>query len=422
MNRLKTVKSVGGVSVAAIAAVLVSTLPANAQQSEIAALRQQIADLTERLNKMEADSKKVSDAAAKASPAVTARQPVTVSGLFQVQGNSLFSQSGPSAAVADTFRLRRAELRVTGKITNRISGTVMIDPAKNLALNAVTVPPGGGAVTPAVNQSTNVLQELMLTYNLSQKENGANFIDVGQYKIPIGYEGDLLSSSALPLINRALMFQLRDPFGGGYGDIRETGARLRGNAGAAHYDLGVYNGFGERQNTVAQSDAKAIIGRLAYRPASVPGLALGISGGTGSTGGAPRNDRTVINAFGAYTWDKWLAQAEYLQGDAQPLGGGATRDVSSYYGTLGYSFTPKLQAVARYDYFDANRNAAGFAVKDISLGLNYFIKGNNAKIQANIVRRDGTGVAAPAAGASGSGLGNIANDSTAFIIQGQVAF
>ncbi|HEY0075765.1 MAG TPA: porin [Abditibacteriaceae bacterium] len=417
MNRLKTVKSVGGVSVAALAAVLVSTLPANAQQSEIAALRQQIADLTERLNKMEADSKKVSDTAAKASPAVTARQPVTVSGLFQVQGNSLFSQSGPSAAVADTFRLRRAELRVTGKITNRISGTVMIDPTKNLAL----VTPAAPAV-PSVNQSTNVLQELMLTYNLSQKENGANFIDVGQYKIPIGYEGDLLSSSALPLINRALMFQLRDPFGGGYGDIRETGARLRGNAGAAHYDFGVYNGFGERQNALAQSDAKAIIGRLAYRPASVPGLALGISGGTGNTGGAVRNDRTVINAFGAYTWDKWLAQAEYLQGDSQPLGGGATRDVSSYYGTLGYSFTPKLQAVARYDYFDANRNAAGFAVKDISLGLNYYIKGNNAKIQANIVHRDGTGVAAPAAGASGSGLGNIANDSTALIIQGQVAF
>lgn len=418
MNRLKTVKSVGGVSVAALAAVLVNTLPANAQQSEIAALRQQIADLTERLNKMEADSKKASEAAAKASPAVTSKQPVTVSGLFQVQGSTLFGQNGPAAPVADTFRLRRAEVRITGKITNRISGTVMIDPAKNLG--SITVPAAGGTI--ALPERNTTLQELMLTYNLNQKENSANFIDAGQFKIPIGYEGDQISSSALPLINRALMFQLRDPFNGGYGDIRETGARLRGNAGAVGYDLGIFNGFGERQNTLAQSDPKAIMARLAFRPVSVPGLALGISGGTGNTGATPRNDRTVVNAFAVYTAAKWLAQAEYLKGDSQPLGGGATRDVTSYYGTLGYSFTPKLQAIARYDYFDANRNAAGFGVKDITLGLNYYIKGNNAKLQANIVRRDGTGVAAPAAGASGSGLGNIANDSTALIIQGQVAF
>ena len=73
-------------------------------------------------------------------------------------------------------------------------------------------------------------------------------------------------------------------------------------------------------------------------------------------------------------------------------------------------------------WFDADRNNNGFEVKDISLGLNYYIKGNNAKIQANVVHRSGTGVAAAAAGASGAGLGGLANDSTALIVQGQVAF
>jgi len=413
VNRHVAVK---GVSLAA-AMLLAGTLPADAQQSEIAALRQQITDLTERLNKMEADSKKQTEAAAKAGPSLTSKMPVTVSGLLQVQGSTLFGQNGPTAPTADTLRLRRGELRLTGKITPRITGTVMIDPTKNLAL----VTPAAPGV-PSVNQSSNILQELALSYLLTQNPGGSHFIDAGQFKIPIGYEGDMVSSGALPLINRALMFQLRDPFAGGYGDIRETGVRLRGTMGQFGYDLGVFNGFGERQNATAQSDAKAIIGRLMFRPAAVKDLVLGISGGTGSTGGAPRNDRSVLNAFMAYKRDKWSAQAEFLNGDSQPLGGGATRDVRSYYGSVGYLFTPKLEAVARYDNFDINRNAAGFDVQDITLGLNYYIKGNNAKIQANVVRRNGTGTAAAAPGASGSGLGSIANDSTALVVQGQVAF
>lgn len=412
MNRLKTVN---GVSLVAIATMLVNTLPAHAQQAEIDALKAEIAAMTERLSKLELESKDRASAEKKA-PTVKSKAPATISGLLQVQANSLFGQKGPTAPTADTFRLRRAEIRISGKITNRISGTVMLDPAKNLTL----VTPAAPAV-PTVNQSSNILQELMLTYHMNSSEAGGIYLDAGQYKIPIGYEGDQVSSSALPFVNRALMYTVRDPLGGGYGDIRETGLRVRGDRGIVSYDLGVYNGFGDRQNTVAASDAKAIIGRVSLKPANMPGFMIGLSGGTGSTG-APRNDRQIINAFATYNKDKWLAFGEILQGDSQPIAGGATRDVRSYYGTVGYSITPKLQGVARYDYLDVDRNNPGFTVKDISLGLNYYIKGNNAKIQANIVRRNGTGVAAPAAGASGSGLGGLANDSTALILQGQVAF
>ena len=53
VNRNVAVKSVS----LAAALLLAGTLPAEAQQSEIAALRQQIADLTERLNNLEGVSK-----------------------------------------------------------------------------------------------------------------------------------------------------------------------------------------------------------------------------------------------------------------------------------------------------------------------------------------------------------------------------
>lgn len=415
MIRLNHSKSVTGASLVAMAAFLTSTLPAQAQQAEIDALKAEIAALTERLTKLEQTSKEQADAAKKAPP-VKAKLPIDVSGLFNVQASTLFGQNGPSAPTPDTLRLRRAEVRLTGRVTNRISGSVMIDPAKNLTL----VTPAAPAV-PSVNQTSNILQELFLTYHLNSNENGPMYIDAGQYKIPIGYEGDQISSSAIPLINRALMYTVRDPLGGGYGDIRDTGVRLRGSRGIFNYDFGAFNGFGDRQNTLAASDAKALIARIGVRPKSVPGLLLGVSAGKGSTG-APRNDRQLLNAYASYARNKWLAFGEYLQGDSQPVGGGATRDIRSYYGTLGYSFTPKLQGIARYDYFDVDRNNPGFGLQDYTLGLNYYIKGNNAKLQANVVRRNGTGVAAPAAGSSGTGLGSIANDSTALIVQGQVAF
>jgi hypothetical protein len=147
------------------------------------------------------------------------------------------------------------------------------------------------------------------------------YVDVGHVQIPVGYES-LLSSSALPLVERALMFTQRDPFDGGYGDVRETGVQLRGTQGQFEYRLGVFNGFGDRQNSLAVSDAKAVLGMLTFKPKAIEGLQVGVSGGTGNTGfrqagsllPGPRADRDILNAFAVYNRDKLTLQAEYLEG------------------------------------------------------------------------------------------------------------
>jgi hypothetical protein len=123
------------------------------------------------------------------------------------------------------------------------------------------------------------------------------------------------------------MFTQRDPFDGGYGDVRDTGIQLRGNFGALAYRLGVFNGYGDRQNTLAVSDPKAVIGLLSYTaPAgsSLSGLTIGVSGATGNTGQStglirtlPRTERDIKNAFIAYKRNKLSLQAEYLDGSAQ---------------------------------------------------------------------------------------------------------
>lgn len=384
-------------------------VPAQAQQSEVEALRAIIGDLQARLSKLE-EAQSTAAAAAKTAPKpVTAKgSPVTVSGLFQVHGLAYLNQKGPGAKVSDTFRLRRGEIRLTSQITPKIVGTIQIDPAKALNLNAA-----GTAIT----QSGNLLQEIAVQYQLKKSAKSSLFADIGQYKIPIGYES-LQSSGTIPTVERALLFAQRDPFGAGYGDVRDTGLQLRGTSGEFDYHLGIFNGFGDRQNTLSSFDQKAVIGRLAYRPKSVQGLQLGISAGKGDAGNV---DRDILNGFAVYQRDKWTLQGEYLDGSAQgPLGTppvATLRDVKGYYGHVGYLFTPKLEGVLRYDYFNTDKNVANADATDITLGANYYLKGNNSKIQLNLVRRNGN----PAA-KTGSGANDLRNDRYELRTNFQVAF
>ena len=444
----------GSLFTAMAIALLNSSQPAMAQQSAVEALRAQIEELTERLNKIETDSKKTSEAVAKNVPTVSAKEKVAISGLLQVRGDAFSGEDGPGVTDTanrqfDTFRLRRAEIRLTAPaITSRISGTVMLDLAKRPSASL-----SGANIN--INQSTNVLQELQLSYLLrkasvpvsgvptaagaaSQPPAPNNiYLDIGQFKIPIGYEGDLVSSSAIQTIDRALMFGARDPFGGGFGDVRDTGAQIRGTQGQFEYRLGVFNGLGERQNDNATSDNKAFVGRLLFKPRSIQGLQVGVSGAIantrnngGTSGGlAQRADRSLTNLFAAYKKNKLTLQTEYLTGSSQRLPSDISafdRDVRGYYGSIGYLFTPKIEGVLRYDFFDFDRNMQDASVRDLVAGVNYYIKGNNAKLQLNVVKRNGGSdlVSANGFGSSGSSSNprGFANDRTEVRIQGQVAF
>nr|AUN36282.1 hypothetical protein [uncultured bacterium] len=306
----------------------------------------------------------------------------------------------------------------------------MLDPAKTAFNRAAGF---GDTASATVRARDNILQEIQISYLLRKAMKGSDnniFVDVGQFKIPIGYES-LLSSGGTPFVERSLMFTQRDPFDGGYGDVRDTGVQLRGTQGQFEYRVGVFNGFGDRQNTLAVSDAKAILARLAYNPKSVPGLQIGISGGRGNTGNrnsgslleGPRSDRDLLNAFAAYKKNKFSFQAEYLEGKGTGftdlVGTTAERDLRGYYAGIGYYFTPKIEGVLRYDYLDADRDAAGdSSVRDILAGINYYIKGNNAKIQFNVINRNGAGDLTPGSNPST----DIVNDRTEFRTNFQIGF
>ncbi|PQV64827.1 Phosphate-selective porin [Abditibacterium utsteinense] len=397
-------RTLGAIAGLVGASVALSGVPAQAQQSEIDLLRQQLTEMQARLDKLEANKVDVKAAAPFVNS--SSKLPVTVSGLLQVHSLNFFNEDARTGGTrgTDTFRLRRGEIRLTAPtITDKISGTVMFDPAKTTSFR-------GNSSTGQIRERDNILQEIQVSYQLNKGANSSNFIDVGQYKIPIGYES-LVSSAALPTVERALQFTQRDPFDGGYGDVRDTGIQLRGNAGQFDYRLGVFNGLGDRQNGLALSDAKAILGRVSFKPKSIAGLEIGVSGGKGNTGVnnfvtttneagvtststvVRRADRNLFNAFAAYKRDKLTLQGEYLTGKATPIAIGTTslagRDIQGYYAHVGYYLRPQLEGVLRYDTLDTNRDADDAKVNDITLGLNYYLKGNNAKIQTNLIRRSG---------------------------------
>ena len=327
-----------------------------------------------------------------------AKPTITVSGLAQIHARGFTSQSGPVAETPDTFLLRRAEIRVSAVVTPKISGYIAIDPAKQLSIG-----------TSGANQSSNVLQEAVISYQVSPK----TFVDVGQFKIPVGYEGDLVSSSALQNIERALIYQARDPQGGGQGDIRDTGIRVRTAAGPFELQLGAFNGLGERQNTTAVADEKALVARAVYNVPAVAGLRLGVSGGHAASDTQP--SRSIGTAFAVYKRGRTTFQTEYAAGKHrfEPRG---------YYAHVGVAVTPKIETTARYDVFDFDRDSAGGTeVRDAILGVNYLLRGNNAKIQANVIHRDGGANLVGVAGLPSSAAA-FANSGTQLRVNFQVGF
>ncbi len=434
---------------AVAALTVIGVRPALAQQSETEALRAQIEELTARLDKIEQSQNTANDAN-KANVPATAKFPIIISGLLQAQFIGFSGEKGAFyPRQQSTFRLRRAEMRVTAPtITDRISGTVQFDFARGISNSAAQG-------QQALDTSRSVLQEVQLSYLLKKAapqtgaptQAGATssmplpdniYIDAGQFKLPIGYEGDLVSSGALQTIERALMFRARDTNGGGRGDIRDTGLQLRGTLGGnLDYRLGVFNGLGERQDQLSTGNAKAIVARLMYRPRSLDGLSVGISGAQGNTSVAPttaigaqgRYNRNVYTVFAVYKKDKITFQNEYSSGHDQNRSksavGAAARErkFNGYYSSLGYLFTPQIEGVLRFDNFRFDRNVANTDVREFTVGVNYYLKGNNAKIQANIVRlRGGTGLTATNGFGGGGQGGGFQNDRTEFRLQGQVSF
>jgi hypothetical protein len=299
--------------------------------------------------------------------------PVQLHGFLQV-----YYRSG-DPLIKDGYRLRKADLKFSGSISQRLRWRIAFDAAKVLTLNKTIDPADSTALSDAsVDQRTRILQDAALTYVLNRQ----TLIDVGQQIVPLSYEGTI-SSAKVETIERTLFISERSR-AVGLGDVRDIGVSANGVYDLAEYHIGVFNETGEDAGTTDSNDQKAVIGRIALRPPWLPGLQFGGSGAF--EGGPPLQHRERAAGEIVYGVPAFTVRAELMSARDGLL------HRMGWYGLGAYRPTTRLQLSARYDAWDRDRahetsvndalehqivGAAGYVIDETS----------GAKVVLNVIRQ-----------------------------------
>ncbi|MCK9638582.1 MAG: OprO/OprP family phosphate-selective porin [Prolixibacteraceae bacterium] len=229
-------------------------------------------------------------------------------------------------------------------------------------------------------------------------------ITFGQAKIPFSVE-NLTSSTKLELIDRSQVVEALTARGkdvGGNQNGRDIGILLGGtilklkDRPVVDYRLGVYNGSGI--NTADKDEDKDYAARLILYP--VTGLAVSGAWYDGSrfvpevkTGTVVTTPSKIVNRdrFGfdvSYDRKNFSLRSEYIYGKDD------LTERDGYYLLGGYYLLQKkVQLVAKYDFYDADKAKADNASTWVVLGVNYNFNANT-KLQINytIKQEEGTSI------------------------------
>jgi hypothetical protein len=328
------------------------------------------------------------DTAATRAPVLPPPAPtVQIDGFLQI-----WYLNGHTVANAhDSYRIRRADLKLSGIISPRVRWRLSFDGAKLLNLTkTTTVAADSTALRDAsVDQRSRILQEASINVTLVP----ALRVDVGQQIIPLALEG-ITASSQIETIQRTMFIEERAR-AGTLGDIRDVGATARGSiaAGYVDYQVGVFNEMGESQNNTDQNDQKATIGRIAAR---VPGFDALQIGGSGGFEGGPAVAQRRERAGGEAQFRTGLLT---LRSEVMGARDGGVRRLG-YYGLAALRPAPDFELVGRWDYWDPDLHhetgSLDAAERQIVAGVNYFIEGGATRLAANVVRSTFPGHVVPA--------------------------
>ena len=309
------------------------------------------------------------------------------------------AQNSPLTGI-DGFRIRRVEVKLSGNINKKAYWGLMFDPSKSPALSTSST--SGNLTAAGPDQTKNILQDAIVGWVLCP----SLALEIGQQKIPLGMEGTR-SSSQLLTVERSLANNL--PVNRGrYSDIRELGAMFRYASASTDAQLAVMNDGGNLQNQTDNNNNKEIIAHAVYK--GIRHFTVGAS--ILSSGGVLLNANTQNKKPSPTLRNRWGVEAtavygqhrfesEYFEGRDGTANSAGT--VTSYrtpfqgmYLLYAYKLNPTWEFIARGEYYNVNKNLHGAARQyeyDGLLGINYYLAGHNAKIQANFVRKNINGPA-----------------------------
>lgn len=213
-------------------------------------------------------------------------------------------------------------------------------------------------------------------------------VQLGQFKTPFGYE-QLTSDSKTLTVERSLPNDLLTV-------SRQIGVGVLGTVldKRVTYSAGAFNGNGVN-NGNNDNDQFMYAGRATATAWSHGGdkLTIGANGFWSNDAGTFTGHRTGRAVDAQLTLGRFDFQAEHLSVLQNRLAGADTT-ADGWYGLVGYFIIPKtLQALVRYETYDANVRLAGQQSKSWVFGGNYFLKGDDLKFTFNYVLGDPAGPA-----------------------------
>ena len=312
-------------------------------------------------------------------------------GLLQVQADGGDKGDRRFGSDRERMYLRRARLNATATFAESVEARVETEFAGSLS-------------------EANAMRAQLTDGYFLWKARPEAQLRFGQFKTPFGFE-QLAADPRLFTIERSL------------GNDRLTLSRqIGGQVGGdllnqqLSYAVGAFNGTSV--NSSSNDNSKfTLAGRLSAVPlapakgSSGPRLALGVNGYisdddqlSGQPGEFKFNTSTNKASDNIFTGERagWGADAqfsvsrldlwaEYLGARYEPDNDKPSAEINAaawYVQAAWYLLPDRLQAVVKYDTFDPNDDAEGDATDTWTMGLNYYIRDHDLKLQMNYLSSD----------------------------------
>lgn len=223
--------------------------------------------------------------------------------------------------------------------------------------------------------------------NLNYMQNfigDAYFINsnIPNHKIVLGYSRNQIgkeggsSSYILPFVTRSQIAR-------NFGNTRALGVRLIGNYPLIDYNLALNSSDRFFRNWFPGAE---FTGWVDLKPFGKTDGRYGrlILGG-GLNAGHNNIDYAVGSFYVGYKYKKLWTNFEYAIADGYNGINVSNDKAQGFNYTIGYKIIPQVQLIARYDFFDPNRDIANNNRKEYTAGINYFIKGQALRLIMNYV-------------------------------------
>jgi phosphate-selective porin len=287
-----------------------------------------------------------------------------------VQANAEFGGTPDSrwTGINNRVLLRRARVTVKGAFAENFEFTLQPDFGNNSLAGNVGYRAG--------------LADAYLAWT---KYEGAN-VQIGQFKSAFGYE-QLLADTKTATVERSLPNDLLTV-------SRQMGVAVLGTLAGKRisYNVGAYNGNGVN-NGNNDNDQFMYAARVAATAWShgTNKLSFGTNGYWSNDTGTFTGRRTAWGLDGQLALGAFDFNAEYLHALQNRVTGTDTT-ADGWSALAGYFVIPKtLQAVVRYETYNANTALGGNVTSAWVLGANYLIKGDDLKLTFNYMLGDPAG-------------------------------